>query len=590
VQTAQLAAILEGNAPDARRLVRLLDFLGVASRVFNNSTDLVAATKDGSLQHVSYALLAPLPALAELLLAKSEEKTNAVRRAQSLFSYMSGDTEHCSELLRTFTNSPAATLRPLRSGTVDISISTDWPELTAAMHGLSVAVTGRCGDSVLISAQAQKYLIESPLGAFFIYAKWNGLRMFFSCSSEIIDLDEPLKSETYDVKHHFLSVVPLLMYLKWAFQDSCWQANELGACLILDDPVLKMSYGLCDFQQLERQMREHTFSTNIAFIPWNWRRTTRQMAALVRDSDGRYSISVHGCDHTRGEFATRAVPVLHGKVATAKQRMDRHKRRTGISHDLAMIFPQGAFSRESLGVLQEHQFIAAVNTEVFPPQSRERITIADMWDTAILKYGSFPLFPRRYPRHGVENFAFDLLLGKPCLIVEHHNFFKDGSRDVVAFVTALNSLKCALRWRSLGDVLRRAYQWRKHASGHIQIRMFANELLLTNENRDTQYYEVEKQDHDSVGIKEVLLNGAQVKWRAQKDILMFSCKLEPGEETLIQVFYNTYEGPIQTDRSLKGRFKVALRRYSSELRDNFLARSELLMLLAQKAKKVATKG
>ena len=42
-----------------------------------------------------------------------------------------------------------------------------------------------------------------------------------------------------------------------------------------------------------------------------------------------------------------------------------------------------------------------------------------------MTYGAFPIFTRRYAFHGVENFAFDLLLGKPCLIVAHHDSFKD---------------------------------------------------------------------------------------------------------------------------------------------------------------------
>jgi hypothetical protein len=350
-----------------------------------------------------------------------------------------------------------------------------------------------------------------------------------------------------------------------------------------------MSYGLCDFRQLERQMREHTFSTNIAFIPWNWRRTATQMAALIRESQGRYSISVHGCDHTRGEFATTAAPVLHGNLSIAKERMDRHKEKTGIPHDLVMVFPQGAFSRESLEVLQQHQFVAAVNTDVLPANSKDVITFGDMWGMAILKYGSFPLFTRRYPRHGLENFAFDLLLGKPCLIVEHHDFFKEDSRDVVAFVSALNSLKSTLRWRSLGDVLRRAYQWRKSASGAIQIRMFANELLLTNPDAHGQRYEIEKPDHGSVGVKEVLANGDHLEWQTQNNVLTFTCKLDPGDEILIQVHYHTWAGSIQTDRSLNRRLKVALRRYTSEFRDNVLARNEILMMLAQRMRKVVTK-
>ena len=63
-----------------------------------------------------------------------------------------------------------------------------------------------------------------------------------------------------------------------------------------------------------------------------------------------------------------------------------------------------------------------MNTEVAPAQrAANETTIADLWSVAIMRYGSFPIITRRYPSHGIENFAFDALLGKPCLIAAHHD-------------------------------------------------------------------------------------------------------------------------------------------------------------------------
>jgi hypothetical protein len=52
------------------------------------------------------------------------------------------------------------------------------------------------------------------------------------------------------------------------------------------------------------------------------------------------------------------------------------------------------------------------------------LTIADLWAPAVMRYSSFPIFTRRYPWEGIENFAFDILLGKPALIVIHHDYCK----------------------------------------------------------------------------------------------------------------------------------------------------------------------
>ncbi len=102
-----------------------------------------------------------------------------------------------------------------------------------------------------------------------------------------------------------------------------------------------------------------------------------------------------------------------------------------MPHDHIMVFPQGMFSPEAGRALKLNGIVAAVNTEVAPSGGAANDTkIADLWDVAIMKYGSFPIFTRRYLTHGVENFAFDALLGKPCLMVAHHEVFKDRGREL----------------------------------------------------------------------------------------------------------------------------------------------------------------
>jgi hypothetical protein len=398
-------------------------------------------------------------------------------------------------------------------------------------------------------------------------------------------LTKPVKGNWYDVKDDFLSAVPLLLYLKWAFRDSCWQASQANACLIIDDPILRMQYGFCNFSDLDKQMQSHSFTTNVAVIPWNWRRTSADMASLVQKSNGRISISVHGCDHTGAEFGSTSLTTLNSKAAVAKQRMERHKARTGIAHDLIMVFPQGVFSRDSLKVLQQHQYLAAVNTEVQAVDvEHDSLTIEDMWSVVVRKYGSFPFFVRRYPAHGLENFAFDLLLGKPCLIVEHHSFFKGAGQKALQFVQAVNSLNCTLHWRALGDVLRRSYQWRVKANRTVEIRMFANELLVRNDSQERAVYHVEKADRGGVAVESVLANGSPIEWKTQDGSVAFDCEIAPGSEILIQVVYRSIAESVRTADSFSQTVKIAVRRYLSEFRDNFLSRHDGLLQMAQKTK------
>jgi hypothetical protein len=333
-------------------------------------------------------------------------------------------------------------------------------------------------------------------------------------------------------------------------------------------------------------MREYDFAASIAVIPWNWRRTSRAMAQLIRESGGRLSVSVHGCDHTGAEFGSTAVSVLDSKAALAKARMVRHQARTGIPHDLIMVFPQGVFSRESLSALQRHGFLAAVNTEVFPSDlTAEPLTIGDMWSTTVTRFGSFPFFVRRYPAHGLENFAFDLLLGKPCLIVEHHKFFKGHGEQAISFIERLNSLNSDLKWRPLGDVLRRGYHCRMDAEGIVHVRMFTSELLLRNETNQARDYEISKAEHKSSGITAVLANGKTIPWKSVNGDLSFTHEIPAGADAAFQVQYPCSQPAAISRGNLKTTIKTAVRRYLSELRDNHLSGHEGLLQLAQKTKR-----
>jgi len=584
-----IAAVIAGNPATemSGRLSGLLEFFGVPSQIFAHLSEFQHAAAAGSLRSRRYSIIGSITQLAALIEGEDELARKICRRAESLFCYLDKDILRCSQLLQKLVRSPSAALVSLGGKPIEVEVSKCCPAVTSSLHGLCVAIRPGLSDHALAaddSAPLSK-IIETRDYPCFFEIEHRGIRTFVSCTADLPDLKRPLKGRYYDIKEDFLSAVPIVTYVKWAFRDSCWQNSRPGACLIIDDPILKTKYGFCDFRRIDRQMRELGFSTNISLIPWNWRRTSEKAAALIRNSESRFSISIHGCNHTGNEFATSAIPTLNRKVMLANQRMEKHRQRSHLSHDPIMVFPQGAFSRESLAVLQQHQFLAAVNTEVRPMDGRnEIITIEDVWKVAILKYGGFPLFARRYPSHRLENFAFDVILGKPCLVVEHHEFFKDDGRGAVKFINTLNSLNCRLRWRSLGEVLRRVYQWRAGTDGAIQIRMFANELVLHNPEEQERSYCIEKASEDSAGIEYVSIDARHIQWQTKRGFIAFSCKVPPKTEIRIRVRYQSApESNIETD-SLTDLVRTAMRRYLSEFRDNFLSQHEGLMLIPQTAK------
>jgi hypothetical protein len=322
-------------------------------------------------------------------------------------------------------------------------------------------------------------------------------------------------------------------------------------------------------------MRQHDFSTTIAFIPWNWKRTSTPTASLFTSNPDRYSLVVHGCDHTSSEFGVSAPLVLNHKIKVARHRIEQHQQRTGLRVSPIMVFPQGVFSAEAAYVLKCNNFIAAVNTEVNPVGDLPRTEIREVWNVAIVKYGSFPIFTRRYMAHGLENFAFDALLGKPCLIVAHHEVFRNGARELIEFVGALNSMNLGIRWSSLESVIKRAHlAWNN--GGTPRVRMVANELLWQAPSPAAKTAIVTKRESNAGSIRRVACNQRDVDWACRDGWLQFRAPLSPDGSAALSVEYTDPFGGSSLQDGARHRIRVGARRFLSELRDDYICRSTLL--------------
>jgi hypothetical protein len=398
--------------------------------------------------------------------------------------------------------------------------------------------------------------------------KFGGVCFCLTTCREIVNLAS-LSRTSFDVKEHFCTAVPLAMFVRWAC-GGARQAAETDGCLIVDDPLLKSRYGFLRFRKALALMDRYGFTTTLAFIPWNWRRTERATVRLFEHRPDRLSLSVHGCDHTANEFAARSTPMLNRRIKTAIHRMERLRQRTSLSYDRVMVFPQGVFSPETGQALKVNGFWAAANTEVSPPEPSDNLTtIADLWDVAIMKYGTFPLFTRRYLTHGIENFAFDGLLGKPCLIVAHHDGFK-GS-ELVEFISRLNALSWRLRWRSLGEVVKRSLRIERHGNGTDVVRMYGTLAMLANESsapRETVFF---REEGDPDCVKAVTVNCHPVDWTHRDGQLQFRTSVSAKSTADVRIEYadtlnlpSTVDGPGH-------RVKTAVRRYLSEFRDNYVS-------------------
>lgn len=458
----------------------------------------------------------------------------------------------------------------------------DDAELCGVMAGVRVKASS--SPTALLSGpfgRGIRSIISLNEQSAFVLARHRDIALFLSTSSQIVDLDAELARGIFDIREHALTAIPIALYVKWAFALSCWQPAEVTACLIIDDPLLKRSHGFVDFSELLSLMKRHHFSANIAFIPWNWRRSNPDVVRLFLDNSESYSISVHGCDHTRAEFGSENVQQSSARIRRAVARMAEHERRSGIHHDRVMVFPQGVFSAAAMAALKQSELIAAVNNDTIsadePPLP---ITISDVWNVAVMKYGDFPLFTRRYPWEGIENFAFDALLGKPVLLVIHHDSCRDHCRRLIDFIDRLNASKVAPVWRNLTEVVRRSYRQRRPSEGAVEVEMFATELLLENCSGEEEDFTVNREESAPSSIQEIHVGSQSVDWNATEQGVSFGTRLKAGESALVKVIFKKPEIGREEWNGARSEARIMLRRYLCEVRDNYVTKGKVLFTAA----------
>jgi hypothetical protein len=503
------------------------------------------------------------------------------KRVHSAFVFAGDNPEILQKVARKLSRDDDAVIRQMNSSAGDLRLSEHWPDFCGVMAGVRVAASGsNLQASVVLnwSKNGGRNIISAGDGATFLAIEYADVAVFLSTSASVIDIDSELTSQSFDVREHFLSTVPVVLYIKWAFAETCWKSPETSACLVIDDPLLKPSYGCLNFEELLALMERHHFATNIAFIPWNWRRSNPDVARLFTQRPEHYSLSIHGFDHVAAEFGSRDREHLYWKTKRAVARMSNHQRRTGISHDRVMVFPHGVFSEAAMDALKRSNLTAVVNTHVVsvdpdPPAIR----ISDVWDVAVMRYSSFPIFTRRDPAQEIANFAFDILVGKPCIIGIHHDFCRDRCKHLVEFINRLNALPKPLSWRSLGEVVRSSCRQRQFSPGLLEIEMYGSELRVKNYTGQRQRYVIRRSESEPSDIKDVRAESRQLNWSFSDGYVRVELELERDQETTIRIEFRDLIGNSLGRENLSYRVKTRLRRYLSEVRDNYIVKNNFAL-------------
>lgn len=391
--------------------------------------------------------------------------------------------------------------------------------------------------------------------------------LFLVCSNAIFDPGtEALNNLSAAIC--FSGLVPLVLFLRHC-RIVFWQSPCALANVIIDDPNLKPRYGFLDIKLLARCVADLRCAISIGFIPWNYKRASSSVVELFRSQWPRLSICVHGCDHTGAEFSTDTPAEALQLVARGLERMRSFTERTALSCDKVMVFPQGKFSAAAMQALAETELIAAVNTELVDFRTCRGVRAGQLLKPAITSYSGFPLFQRRPAESQIADFALDLLLGKPPLVVAHHDYFQNGMEPLISLVQSLNALDSSLIWTNLESVVSNTFSLRANPNSMADVHLFGSTARFAPGALPSKVH-FSKMESAAKSVS-VFIDGRELHCSRQNGSICFESS-DTDQLAVVEVRTPQPGNLIFAHPPVKRRVKIAARRYLSEIRDNYLAR------------------
>ena len=462
-------------------------------------------------------------------------------------------------------------------------IAKDSKDVCEAFSGLSFGPVNPVNDHVFCTSgsdPAVQQLISIGGRPFMAAVRLEGAELLFVASEDVADLNAEVGDAP--LAEYFSRLVPHAMALRYAAGDKCWRPCKAHASIIIDDPLLRKSYGFLNFESLLRLADQYNFHTSIAFIPHNFRRNSSRITRMFQENAARLSISFHGNDHTEGEFASTDIALLNTLLRVAEDRMNLHHQMTGLPCDRVMVFPQGKFSIEAMKVLKSHDFHAAVNTVPHPTGQPVRLTIGELAQPAVLRYGGFPLFLRKPIRQTQSHdIAFDLFFGRPVLIVEHHGIFQR-PESLVEIAARISSVASEVHWSNLATVVANSILTLRAPDGTHHVRAYSGTVQISNDSGSIGRYSIEWGDScEGASIKQVLMDGTPCSGFEIDDAgLRLSVELAPGSSQTFSLVHRDLHATVR-NLGLRWNAQAFLRRRLSEVRDNYLSKNQHLLTAAK---------
>ena len=489
-----------------------------------------------------------------------------------------------SALVAALSRGRLQSVNAIDGGSPAYEVAENSKDICGTFSGLSFGPANLANDhvfSVAGSGPEMRKLISIDGQPFMAAVTLEGCEILFVAGEDVADLNAEVGDTP--LAEYFSRLVPHAMALRYAAGDECWRPGKAHASIIIDDPLLRKSYGFLNFESLLRLAQQHNFHTTIAFIPHNFRRNSSRITRMFQENTARLSICFHGNDHTEGELASTDMTFLNTSLRIAEDRMNLLHKMTGLACGRVMVFPQGNFSVEAMEVLKSHNFYAAVNTVPHPAKQPVRLTIGELAQPAVLRYGGFPLFLRKpVLQTQTHDIAFDLFFGRPVLVVEHHELFEH-PEPLIEIAARINSMAPHIHWCNLAAAIANSFLIRQEPGGTYHVRAYPNTVRISNDSGSIRHYSIEwgSNSCDGASIEKVLMDEAPCNdFEIDEGGLRLPAELAPGSsQTFSLVHRNTHA--TNGNLGLRWNVRAFLRRRLSEVRDNYLSKNQHLLTAAK---------
>lgn len=323
-------------------------------------------------------------------------------------------------------------------------------------------------------------LIWSEEGSAFASFKAARHDVFISTAGEWLNPTDPVLRRSFNASS-FLDTLPLLVFGRHVLGGEGWTRPTCQANVIIDDPNLRRaSYGYLDYSRAVELARTRDFHMTLGFVPLDYRTTSSAAAEVVLANPEQISIVMHGNDHLKRELARPASQrEARFAMAQALQRMEQHRRLTGIRCPRVMTMPHGASSPVWIEAMAHVGFTAAISGRSYAfvdrPEDAGAGPLHEMLPAETSLFG-LPIL-NRYPIEGrLEELLFLAWLGKPLNIYTHHGFFAGGWDPFLAAIEFINR-QIRPQWVDVQRLVTSNHLVRRNGST-LQVRAFSNQVIV----------------------------------------------------------------------------------------------------------------